>query len=72
MRYYAQVRDSTHVAKALGESQGKKSFITLTQVFKAFAGQHGGRENTAGTNFINFLDIKFNLEKTLNLYVLAR
>jgi hypothetical protein len=49
--------------------QGKKSFITLTQVFKAFAGQHGGWENTAGTNLINFLDIKFTLAKTLSLYV---
>ncbi len=49
--------------------QGKKSFITLAQVFKAFVGQHGGRENTAGTNLINFSDIKFTLAKTLRLHV---
>jgi hypothetical protein len=48
-------------------SKAKKSFITLTQVFKAFAGQHGGRENTKGTNLINFLAVKFILAKALSL-----
>jgi hypothetical protein len=33
MRYYAQVRDSTHVAKALGESQDQRGLSnSLTRI----------------------------------------